>query len=135
MNQNIINPTRPLEYVCFFSFEVPTKDGNAYVFLAVDAYSKFAFQTGVELNDNPETIIKHLYLLTELPDFAKQMGKGFTLVLHKYQEIEDKINLVINPVGGKILFDGNFLSKITMLVIKNMIQRMEMGNFSKDEST
>ena len=57
-----ITPTRPLEYVCFFPVEFPTKEGTAYVFLAVDAFSKFAINTGSELNDKPETIIKHIYL-------------------------------------------------------------------------
>jgi len=124
MNTKQITATRPLEYVCFFPVEVPTKEGNAYIYLTVDAYSGFAFNTGVEDNDRPETIIKHIYLLTENKDFVKQMGKDFTLVLHKYQELESRIKTVIEPVGGRLLFDGTYLSKIMAPVIKDMFKGM-----------
>ena len=68
--------SRPLEYVAFFTMEFPTKEGPGYVFLACDAYTEFAFNTGVEPNDNPETILKHIYLLTEHPDFICHVDKG-----------------------------------------------------------
>lgn len=120
----MISATKPLEYICFFPVEIPTGEGPAFVFLAVDAFSGFAFNTGVEDNDRPETIIKHIYLLTEHPDFVKQNKNGFTLVLHKYQELESRIQSVISSVGGKIQFDGTYLSKIMAPVLKSMFQNM-----------
>ena len=35
--------TRPLEYICFFQAEFPTRDdGDVYAFIFVDAHSEFA---------------------------------------------------------------------------------------------
>lgn len=35
--------TRVLEHVAYFEIQVPTKEGIAYAFLAVDDYSQYAF--------------------------------------------------------------------------------------------
>ncbi len=113
--------TKPLEYVCFFPVEIPTEEGNAYLFLSVDAYSGFAFNTGVEDNDRPETILNHIAQLIKHPDFVKQMNGGFTLVLHKYKELEPKIIPIISSLGGKLIFDGTYLSKITAPVLKTIL--------------
>ena len=45
--------TRPLEYVCLFPADMPTLEGDVFMFFAIDAFSQFVFNTGVEkqLND------------------------------------------------------------------------------------
>lgn len=106
--------TRQLEYVAFFIIEMPTKEGMGYAYFACDGFSEYAFNTGVESNKNPETILKHIYLLTEHPEFSKKMKKGFTLVIGDFQELADRIEGIIKLVNGKVLFDksfNNFLSK------------------------
>lgn len=99
---------RPGEYFAFFTLETQTKAGTAYVFLACDALSGFCINTGIELNENPENILKHIYLLTENPDFVRHMDKGFTLVLDQYEELNERINEILKHVNGKILFDKKF---------------------------
>ena len=115
---------RPLEYVCFFPMTVPTKEGDAYIFISLDVFSDFAFNTGIEKDENPETILKHIYLLTEHPDFIKHIDKGFTLVLHKFKELEPRINNIIKPINGNLIFDGQYVNKIMVPVIKNMFQHL-----------
>ena len=80
--------TRPLEYISVFQVEMPTTEGNAYVYCALDSFSEFLFQTGIERNRNNETVIKHINLLIEHPDFknALERHKSFKLVFHKFAE-------------------------------------------------
>jgi hypothetical protein len=114
-----MNPkaTRPLEYVAFFSFEVATKEGNGHVFLAVDAYLDFVFQLGVERDRKPETVLKNIYFLIEHPDFTKHSGNGFTLVLEEFQELSTRIEAIIEPSQGKLLFNKGYNNTIANPVL------------------
>lgn len=108
----LLKASRPGEYVAFFTMEVPTMEGPAFIFLGCDAYSEFAFKTGVEPNENSENIIKHVYLLTEDKAFLKHRDKGFTLVLDRFEELSERIEGIIKPVNGRLLYDKKFHDKI-----------------------
>ncbi|CAN5349967.1 hypothetical protein BH10BAC1_BH10BAC1_20310 [soil metagenome] len=117
--------TRPLEHVCFFPTSIPTQEEDAYVFVSIDAFSGYAFNTGIESDDSPDNIIKHIYLLTEHPDFLIHIHNGFTLVLHKYKELEPKINNIIQPINGKVIFDPQYVNKMMMPVLKDMFRHIQ----------
>lgn len=104
--------TRPLEYVCFFVMEVPVKEGNAHLYLAMDAYSELAFSIGMELSGDSQTLLKHIGFLMEHPDFKKHRHKGFTLVFHKYYGLTNEINAIIKPFGGKFLTNDVFVTVV-----------------------
>ena len=108
---------RELEYVAFFDFEMSTLEGPAHIFLAVDAYSQFAFSLGVEPDKKPETVLKNIYFLTENEEFVRYMDNGFTLVLGEYEELSDRINAIIKPVNGKLLFNKSFTSYLSNPVL------------------
>ena len=108
---------RQLVYVAFFDFELSTMEGPAHVFLAVDAYSQFAFSLGVERDKKPETVLKNIYFLTENEEFVRHMDNGFTLVLCEYEELSDRINAIIKPVNGKLLFSKSFTSYLSNPVL------------------
>ena len=112
--------TRQLEYVALFTVELSTKEGPAYTYFAVDAYSEFAFHLGVENNDNPENILKYSFLLTENSEFTKHMHKGFTLVLEKYEEMTERINTIINPVKGKLIVNKEYNQYLALPVLKSL---------------
>ena len=112
--------SRPLEYVGLFTMEFPTKEGTAYVYMAADAYSEFAFNTGVEKEESPDNLLKHIYLLTEHPDFVKKMHKGFTLVLNKHEELKDRITAIIGTLKGKVIYNDAFNRKIVYPARKSM---------------
>jgi hypothetical protein len=110
--------TRPLEYVCFFPIEFPTKEGDVYFFTCVDAYSEFVFQTGAEPSNDNQAVLKHIKLLMENTEFKKHREKGFTLVVHKYKEIQNEIEAIIKPYGGKMIIDDLFVTqKITPVIV------------------
>jgi len=123
MSAKIINNfpkvSRPGEYVAFFNIVVPTKEGPAFVYMACDAYSEFGFNTGAELDESPETVLKHVYLLTEDQEFVRHMDKGFTLVLDRFEELSERINAIIKPVNGKLLFDVRFHKQIAEPILKS----------------
>ena len=120
METQQIKATRPLEYVCFQVLELPVKEGNAFVYLAVDAYSEFAFQPNITMDSKPETIIQQISLLIKDPDFVTHLYNGFTLVLNQHQELTEQIKAVIEPVNGKLLFNEAFHAEIMTPIIESM---------------
>jgi len=122
--------TRHLEYVAFFDFQLSTLEGPAYVFVAVDAYSQFAFMLGVEREKNSNTILKNIYFLLENPDFVRYLdeSKGFTLVLEDYEVLFDAIGNIIHPANGKILFSksyNNYLANPVLASMRDSIMRQK----------
>jgi len=101
-------PTRLLEFVFFVSIEDRRIGSPGFMYLAIDAYSKLIFNTGTEKDNKPETVLKHIYLLTEHRDFVKHLDKGFTLVLHKHEELATRIISIIKPLEGSLLIDEEF---------------------------
>lgn len=125
MEEKVIKASRPGEYVAFFTIEAKTMEGPAFAFLGCDAFTAFAFNIGIESDESPESIIKHIYLLTEDIDFLRHRDKGFTLVLDRYEELADQIERVIQPVNGRLLFDKKYHRQIAKPV------RESLGRFLK----
>lgn len=116
--------TRPGEFVCFCIVTVPIQEGLAHIFLAIDAYSGYVIQTGIEDNKEPKTILKQIYLLTEHQDFLLNSMNGFTLVFNNFQDLTSSITTIIEP-HGKLLFDEEFNHKICSSAISSLYSRME----------
>jgi hypothetical protein len=115
--------TRPLEYVCFFPVGVPTQQGEMYIFMSVDSFSQFLFQTGIEPILNDATILKHISLLMQHKDFKKHSDKGFTLVFHKYADYQNHLNSIIQP-NGKFIIDDAFVSKEFTSVMEDFFKKL-----------
>lgn len=116
--------TRPLEYVAFFCLQARIQEGVGHIFMAVDAYLDHAFSLGVERDKNPESVLKNIYLLTEHPDFTHYLGSEFTLVLEEFEEISARINAIINPLGGRLLFNKTYNNVIADPVIMHLLESM-----------
>jgi hypothetical protein len=102
--------TRELEYIAFFTFQMNTMEGPAHVFIAVDAYSEFAFMLGVERDKSVVSVLKNIYILMEHDDFEQYLNSGldFTLVLEEFDELAEKIEAILKPAKGKLLFNKSF---------------------------
>ena len=120
-------PSRPLEYVAFLNFKVPTLEGPAYVFMGCDGYSEFGFSICVEPDETDVSIIKAVYLLTENKDFVNQIQRGFTLVFDRFEELAERIEAVVKPLGGKIIFNPKFHQKIAAPVIEGFGEFLKRG--------
>jgi hypothetical protein len=111
---------RPGEFVAFFTMRFQTGEGPGFVFLACDAFTEFAFTMGVEPNENPETILKNIYLLTEDPNFLLHRDNGFTLVLDRFEELSERIEGIIKPVHGQVLYDKRFHGEIAKPLLEGL---------------
>ena len=110
---------RVLEYVAFFYVELPTREGPAFTYFAVDAFSEFAILTGTEPKNSDEIYLKHIRRLLIDPDFAKHIHNGFTLVLADHQELSDEIKLIISNKNGRLMYDSDFHGEIILPVIES----------------
>jgi hypothetical protein len=104
-----------------------TIEGKAFVFLAVDSFSEFVFSIGVASTLNDTTIIKHLKLLTENMDFKNGLlrQKSFTIVLSDYEHILPELNEMVKPLGGKVVINKEYFTKVTKPVIKALEVHMK----------
>lgn len=127
MKQPFPEAKRPLEYVAFFHFQVSTKEGPCFVFVAVDAFTQFAFNLGVERDESPTSILKNIYFLMEQPDFVRYMDLGFTLVLGEHEELSEKIHAILKPVKGELLFSKGFNSYLANPLLKSFRDSMLRG--------
>ena len=119
--------SRPGEYVALVYFIAPTMEGPAYIFMACDGYSEFAFHIGVERDDSPASVVKAVFLLTENKDFVRHMKKGFTLVFDRWEELSERIEGVVKPVNGKVLFNKKFHEKIAAPLVISMKEFLAKG--------
>lgn len=124
LNFATMKATRPGEYVCLCKVIAPTREGMAHIYFAIDAFADYLIQTNVETDDNPETILKNIYLLTENKDFQSIIMKGFTLVLDDYQELAPRIKAIIEP-HGTLLFDVHFHNKVCAPAIESLYRSLE----------
>ena len=118
---------RPGEYVAFLNIVVPTMEGSDYIFMGCDGYSEFDFQIGVEPDESPASVIKAVYLLTENKDFVQHMDKGFTLVFDRFEELSERLEAVVKPVNGKVMFNKKFHKKIAAPLVSSMSQFLRKG--------
>ncbi len=120
-----LKATKPLQYVCLFPADMPTqKDGDVFIFMFVDAYSGFAFNPLVEHDREPDTVLKNISALLQTPDFINQNTNGFTIVLHKYDNILAQANELVKPYNGKVIIDAIYVTQIVMPVLQHMFSHM-----------
>lgn len=92
------------------------------MFAAVDAFTGFAFMLGVETEKSANAVLKNIYFLIEHPDFVKHLKAGveFTLVLEEYEEWAERIENILRPAGGKLLFSKGFNNQLANPVLKSI---------------
>lgn len=117
--------TRPMEFIALSVFIIHSVDGDIYFYFAIDAFSGFVIHIGTDRNDNPETLIKHVYLLTENSAFILNRKNEYTLVFEKYEELSDKIKAIIIGVNGKLIIDKEYNYYISNRRLSNLKQYIE----------
>ena len=118
--------TRPLEYVCLFPADIPTEvDGDVFVFMFVDAYSRFLFKPMMEKDREPQTVLKCIGALLENKDFMQQNKNGFTIVLHKYHDIVLQAKQLVIPHKGNVIVNDAYVTQVVMPVLQRMFEHMK----------
>lgn len=111
---------RALEFVAFFHVVVPTGEGPGFVFLAVDAFSQYAFQLGVEPDASADSVLRCIRRLLSDAKFVSKAHRGFTLVLGDHKSLSDAIAAVIEPSNGRVLIDREFNAHLSKPVIESL---------------
>lgn len=120
--------TKPGDVVCMLSVKFRTKaDGDVFMFPAIDVYSEFLFQAPVERGDDMEYLLKSIQVLMGNKDFKKQKGKKFALVLPAYQEHRREIELLIQPHGGKLIFNEAYVLNKTAHAMEHFLRIVRSG--------
>lgn len=112
---------RPFEYIALDSVQLNTKQGPAYAYFAVEAFTGYAFSAGVEPNDSPDTILKVIYWLTEQPEFKNGLQGNFTLVLADNELPEQRISNIIGGIGGKLLYHKAYCNHLINPVLESFL--------------
>ncbi len=121
----ILKANYPLEYVAFLNVKVRTQEGLAYMFMAVDSYSGYLFNLEIERDENPETVLKNIYLLTEHKEFSDKNKKGFTLVFEDNENLAPQIETIIKSLNGKVMFNKTYNNFISNPVLYSLLQFMK----------
>jgi len=116
------SPTRPMEFVAVLVIILPTLEGPAYLFMAYDPFRDKIFNQQVEADDSPESLLKFIYYLAEDPLFPTEIKEGFTLVLHKYEHLADRMQRILTPLKGTLMFNEVFHHHLTLPVLKHFEQ-------------
>ena len=116
--------TKPCEVLCLFPVELPTQEGNIYIYITKDVYSGFLFQTGLETSNSIGFALKHIELLLEHKDFISRKNRDFTIVLHRYEQYRAAIEAIIKPQGGTLIIDEVYLSEQIVPVIEHLYKSM-----------
>jgi len=119
--QTKITAIRPGEYLVVYPIEFPpVKTGTVYIFVAIDVYSEFCFHLETEQDMSSATMLKNIGRLIENKDFLHHRDKGFTLVLHKYEEVLPEMLKIISPYGGKVIFSDPFVASVIVPFAETM---------------
>ncbi|MBD78544.1 MAG: hypothetical protein CL840_06470 [Crocinitomicaceae bacterium] len=119
---------RDNEVICMYPFELPSKEGDVYMMLALDLFPDHLFRLGLEKANDIEQILKNIKLLIKQTQFKPTKEDAtFTLVLHKYKEHRKDIEKLIKPYGGRLVINDSFLTHyftpVMMHLTNSLIQR------------
>ncbi|MCP9201290.1 hypothetical protein MKO06_15375 [Gramella sp. GC03-9] len=97
--------TYPRQLVYFTYLATPVQEGTAYIFFAMDHYSEFVFQLGVEPNNSEEATLRQLKKLMKNKGFKTSPKKPFTLMTSCGKDFKDKMQAAIRPYNGNLIID------------------------------
>ena len=121
-------PSQSRELVCFSTIQVQTvQDGMVNLFFAYDVFSKFIMSTPGCINLTPANIMKQVDFLMHHKDFTIK-DIPFTLVMDIGQDLEEELNLIVEPFKGKVVFDADFIEKEMMPDIAVMMKLVGKGS-------
>ena len=114
------------ECIALSRLKFRTQEGPAYLVVAVDAFSGFAYQLGGDTSDDPALVVKAVYELTEHPYFTDHFNqeKGFALVLEEFEEQEERISKVIKGMKGKVIYNSALNNTILQSLLESLAENM-----------
>lgn len=116
--------TRPFQYIAFFVVELRTQEGPAFVFMGYDVFQDKVFQLGIEREKSTDQVLKNVYRLMEHPFFAGYKGEGFTLLVEDFDNLTERIQAILKPSHGKVLYDRELTNQVIHPVLASMARSL-----------
>lgn len=112
--------TRVKEFIHFGIVPFNTiRDGRVYFFVAVDAYTKYAFNLGVDKKMDDDVLLKYVDILMRSSDF-KRLNGTFMLIMPAGEHLKELINVLIAP-SGKVVFNEELALKEILPLLKEFV--------------
>jgi hypothetical protein len=124
--------TRIGEYIGLSRLKLNTLQGSAYIFVAVDGFSEYGYNLGVEKSDDPALVVRFVYELTEHNYFVQHQdrSKGFTLVLEEFEDQAERIRKVISSMNGKVVINKSLNNKIMQPLLVSIAQQIKRSGWN-----
>lgn len=90
------------------------------MFMAYDAWQDQLFNLGVERDAGEASVLKNIYLLLDDPMFVHYHNEGYTLIMEDFQDFAPRIEAIIQPSNGKLLFDKKYHNELIHPVLKHL---------------
>ncbi|MCU0418568.1 MAG: hypothetical protein MUC38_02835 [Cyclobacteriaceae bacterium] len=119
-----IKPTRPFQYIAFFTVELRTQEGPAFVFIGYDVFQDKVFQLGLERDKRADTVLQNVYRMVDHPFFQDYRGEGFTLLIEEFETLTDQMEKIVNPSGGRVLYNCALTNEVIHSVLASMAQSL-----------
>ena len=95
---------KPREVLYFDCMPVPTQEGDAFIWFALDQASQFCFQLGVSSVLNDQMILDKIKGLLIDENFNRY-SCPFELVMYRTPHLEEQINTILKPAKGFVSFN------------------------------
>jgi hypothetical protein len=104
------------------------EDGAVYLFLTVDVATTYIVQNEVEIGDDIEYLLKHIQKLMENPQLQLHKPAPFTIVLPQYEAYADQIEALIEPHGGSLAINEEYMALVMNPVVDELSRHMSPPN-------
>lgn len=120
----ILEASKPCEVISLFPADMsPNDDGSLMIYIALDSFSKLLFNLGSSIGNTNSNLLSSIKKLMENEDFNRY-NHSFTLVLHKYEQLRPKIEVIIKPYGGTFVVNDSYVDKTMTPILKKMFKHL-----------
>ncbi len=90
------------------------------MFIGYDVFQDKVFQLGLERDKLADTVLQNVYRLVDHPFFQDYRGEGFTLLIEEFETLADRMEKIVNPSGGKVLYNRALTNEVIHPVLASM---------------
>lgn len=118
-----MEPIKPREIIYFDCIPIPTMEGDAFFWFALDHASQFCFHLGLTRSLTDQILVDKINELLNNKDFIKH-AHPFELVMYRNPHLEKQITDLLTPKKGFVSFDEERFYNQTHQFIKALFQGM-----------
>lgn len=127
MKYTIPEARQACDVFCVMPVALKTQDdGEVFLFLSVDVATRYIVLHEVERGSEVEYLLKHLQKLLAQPQMQHR-ADPFTVVLPFYDEHAAQIEALLEPRGGSLVVNEEYMAMVMNPVIDELSKHMSGG--------